>query len=323
MGGTGIRVGDGQLYVDAKTVILRYPLPATAMAPSGAPDTIVGGLPTDGHDARNFVLDGSGGLIVNFGSLTNSCQRKDRAKGSPGVDPCVERDQRAGLWRFDATRAGQKAADGEHFAVGIRNSVALDVAPDGQVWVAQHGRDQLFQNWGTMYTEKQSAENPSEELLRVNRNDDFGWPYCYHDAERNRMVLAPEYGGDGGNEVGRCAQVKGPVATFPAHWAPMALLFYTGSQFPARYRDGVFIAFHGSWNRAPEPQGGYNVVFQPLRDGQPSGAYAVFATGFAGGTVTPAGAAHRPAGLAQGPDGSIYVSDDKGGTIYRIGYRQR
>lgn len=323
LGGTGIRLADGHLYVDARQSIIRYPLPSTALEPSGSPDTIVSGLPTGGHAARNFVLDGRGGMIVNFGSRTNSCQERDRGKGSPGVDPCIERDVRAGLWRFEADRPGQKVEDGEHYAAGIRNAVALERAPDGQLWVVQHGRDQLFQNWGDLYTEQQSAENPGEELLRVNRNDDFGWPYCYFDMNQKKMVLAPEYGGDGGKAIGRCAQVKGPVTAFPAHWAPMALLFYTGSQFPARYREGVFIAFHGSWNRAPLAQGGYNVVFQPMRDGRPSGAYEIFADGFAGATVTPSGAVHRPTGLAEGPDGAIYVSDDKGGTIFRITYQGR
>lgn len=323
VGGTGIRLRDGQLYVDATKAILRYPLSDSAMRPTADPDTIVSGLPVGGHEARNFVLDGNGGMIVNFGSRTNACQQKDRAKGSPGVDPCVERDSRAGLWRFDAVRAGQTAASGQHYAVGIRNSVAMELAPDGQLWVAQHGRDQLFQNWGDLYTAQQSADNPGEELLEVNHADDFGWPYCYYDVDREKMVLAPEYGGDGGERVGRCADVKGPVAVYPGHWAPMALLFYTGSQFPARYRDGVFIAFHGSWNRAPLEQAGYNVVFQPMSGGKPSGPYELFATGFPGNTVTPAGAAHRPAGLAQGPDGSIYVADDKGGVIYRITYQGR
>lgn len=323
LGGTGIRLRDGHLFVDARRSILRYSLPSTAMLPAATPDTVVSGLPTGGHDARNFVIDAAGGLIVNFGSLTNSCQQKDRGNESPGVDPCVERESRAGLWRFSATRTGQTVADGERYAAGIRNSVALELAPDGKVWVAQHGRDQLFQNWPRLYDRQQSAENPGEELLQVERNDDFGWPYCYYDVNQKKMVLAPEYGGDGGRAVGRCAGVKSAVVSFPAHWAPMALLFYTGSQFPARYREGVFIAFHGSWNRAPEPQGGFNVVFQPLRGGRPSGAYEVFASGFAGANMTPSGAAHRPAGLAQGPDGAIYVSDDKGGRLYRLTYQGR
>ena len=99
--------------------------------------------------------------------------------------------------------------------------------------------------------------------MQVSEGDDFGWPYCYYSVEEKKLVLAPEYGGDG-KKVDRCAQKKEPVATFPGHWAPNALFFYTGSALPAKYKNGAFIAFHGSWNRAPEPQAGFNVVFQPL-----------------------------------------------------------
>ena len=96
---------------------------------------------------------------------------------------------------------------------------------------------------------------------------------------------------------------------------------YDQKQFPARYRNGVFIAFHGSWDRAPYTQGGYNVVFQPLQGDRASGNCEVFADGFAGQDESPGGAAHRPSGLAVGPDGSLYVSDDIHGRIYRIVYK--
>jgi glucose/arabinose dehydrogenase len=108
---------------------------------------------------------------------------------------------------------------------------------------------------------------------------------------------------------------------FPAHWAPDGLLIYRGRQFPQRYRGGAFVAFHGSWNRAPLPQQGYNVVFVPMTDGAPSGDWSVFAEGFRGSAEN--NAAHRPCGIAEGPDGSIYVSDDRAGRIYRIIYTGR
>src|SRR5207302_3067856 len=101
---------------------------------------------------------------------------------------------------------------------------------------------------------------------------------------------------------------------------PNDLLLYDGRQFPAAYQGGAFIAFHGSWNRAPFPQGGYNVVFQPLADGTASGPFVVFADGFAGAVKEPGRAAHRPSGLAVGPDGALYVADDAHGRIWRIIY---
>src|SRR5208337_136782 len=103
------------------------------------------------------------------------------------------------------------------------------------------------------------------------RGSDYGWPECYYDAIQGKLVLAPEYGGDGGKEVGRCATKTAPIAAFPAHWAPNAMALYDKQQFPAHYRHGVFIAFHGSWDRAPYPQAGYNVVFQALAGDHASG----------------------------------------------------
>src|SRR5208282_504995 len=103
--------------------------------------------------------------------------------------------------------------------------------------------------------------------------------------------------------------------------APNDLTIYHGTRFPEGYRGGAFIAFHGSWNRAPLPQGGYNVVFQPLADGKPTAKFVVFADGFAGAVKEPGEAAHRPSGLAVGPDGALYISDDSHGRIWRVTFQ--
>lgn len=319
---SGIGLFDGHLYTDNTTAILRYPLRTGELEPSGGPDTVVGGLPAGGHALKTFVIGRDGSLYVNVGSRTNSCQSADRSKEVRGVDPCTELETRAGIWRFDARKLGQTQATGDHFARGIRNTIALAIAPRGnQLYVMQHGRDQLSGNWPQLYTDEQSAEIPAEEMFRVSHGDDFGWPYCFYDPIQKKKVLAPEYGGDG-KQVGRCATMKGNVASFPGHWAPNGLLFYTGSAFPAKYRDGAFVAFHGSWNRAPLPQGGFKVLFQPMRNGQASGTYEVFADGFAPNLAvtraTPATGNRRPVGLAEGPDGALYITDDTGGRIWKV-----
>jgi mono/diheme cytochrome c family protein len=226
------------------------------------------------------------------------------------------------MWRYDANRTGQTFSPAERFATGIRNAVGIVADPTGLgIFATQHGRDQLYENWPDLYNQEQGANLPAEELLGLEEGADYGWPECYFDDTQNKLVLAPEYGGDGGKKVGVCANKKPPIAVFPAHWAPNALLLYYGDRFPAAYRGGGFIAFHGSWNRAPLPQGGYNVVFQPLANGKPSGAYVIFADGFAGAVKEPGEAAHRPSGLALGSDGSLYISDDQRGRIWKVSFQ--
>jgi glucose/arabinose dehydrogenase len=135
-------------------------------------------------------------------------------------------------------------------------------------------------------------------------------------------VTNPEYGGDG-KSTDRCAAFTQPTVAFPAHWAPNDLVFYTGTQFPKKYQGGLFIAFHGSWNRAPLPMAGYNVTFVPFTGDKP-GTREVFADGFAGKTplMAPNDAVARPGGLAVGPDGSLYITEDVKGKIWRVMYKQ-
>ncbi len=321
-GNTGIALANGYLYVDEGTRIVRYARPDSQLLPTAKPEVIVQGIPLDpGHRARNFAIGTDGSLYLNVGSATNSCQQKDRGNESPGIDPCTELRTRAGIWKFDANRTNQRFSPAARYATGIRNGMGIAFGPDGKLYATQHGRDQLNANWPKVFpTTKYSAENPAEELMQVNQGDDFGWPYCYYAVEPKKLVDAPEYGGDGQRSA-RCSDKKEPAAVFPGHWAPMSLLFYSGSSFPAKYKDGAFIAFHGSWNRAPEPQEGYRVVFQPMSNGTASGNYETFANGFAGvapAELQPGTAKHRPTGLATGPDGALYVTDDLGGRVYRI-----
>lgn len=315
--GTGIALANGALYATHGSAIIRYALKPGTLDVAGPADTVVRDLPMGGHSAHNFVVVGST-LYLNIGSRTNSCQERDRGSESKGVDPCVELETRAGIWTFDARGRNQTPAQGKRYATGIRNAVAMGVHPgDGALWAMQHGRDQFLQNWPKLFDATFSAENPAEELLRVGAaGDDFGWPYCFTLTAEKKKVLAPEYGGDG-KEIGRCAEKKAAVYGFPGHWAPNDLLFYTGTQFPASYKNGVFVAFHGSWNRAPLPQAGFQVAFVPLARNAAAGAHQTFADGF----VQQGGRTARPTGLAQGRDGSLFVMDDAGGKIFRIVYR--
>jgi Glucose / Sorbosone dehydrogenase len=216
------------------------------------------------------------------------------------------------------TKTNQRFSPKERFATGLRNSEGFDFDADARLFVTQHGRDQLHEDWPELYTAEQGQEQPAEEVVILKDGADYGWPQCYYDGQSQKLVLTPEYGGDGGKKVGACTEKQPPVAAFPAHWAPNDLKIYKGTQFPQAYRGGALIAFHGSWNRAPGPQGGYNIVFQPLTNGKPSGDYIIFADGFAGGFKDPGKAAHRPSGLTVGPDGALYVTDDVKGRIWRI-----
>jgi len=320
-GGVGIGLYKGWLYAEINDRVVRYSLSAGSIVPRDPPQTVVSGLPLGGdHPMHPFIIDAQGSMYVDVATATNACQFQNRTPGSPGANPCTELRTRGGIWRYDANKTDQPFSPAARFATGIRNAEGFAIDDAGRIFVTQHGRDQLHSNWPAFYQPDQEATLPAEELLLLKRGGDYGWPECYYDPFVQKLVLAPEYGGDG-KKVGVCANKIPPTAAFPAHWGPNAMVYYDKKQFPARYRGGVFIAFHGSWNRAPYAQGGYNVVYQPLSGDHASGGCEIFADGFAGAVKSPDKAEHRPTGLAVGPDGSLFVSDDVSGRIYRIVYR--
>ncbi|MCI0400930.1 MAG: sorbosone dehydrogenase [Gammaproteobacteria bacterium] len=323
--GIAINVRRGYLYFGTDNAVLRYDLQDGALVPTEPPELIVGGFPEQSiHSAKSFAFGNAGWMYVDIGAPSNACQQKDRGSGSPGLDPCPLLARQGGIWRFRADQIGQtQEKDGYRYASGIRYAVAIAWNPVSQsLYVVQHGRDELNQLWPGFYTVQQGAELPSEEFLLVEKDSVFSWPYCYYDQIKRQRVLAPEYGGDG-RAVGRCSQYPDPIIAFPGHYGPNDLMFYTGDQFPEHYRDGAFIAFHGSYNRAPLEQAGYQVVFVPFDGALPVGEWELFADGFAGGKRidNPEDAEYRPTGLAQGPDGSMYISDSVQGRIWRVLYR--
>jgi glucose/arabinose dehydrogenase len=326
-GGHGIFFREPYLYFAPDDRVERYRMSPASLTPVSGPEVIVSGMPAVGdHVTKTIVVTDDGTLFVNLGSASDVCQVVNRQVASPGVDPCPELPIRAGVWRYDANTPGQVHTTAARYATGTRNMVALALNPgNGGLYGVQHGRDNLNLYWPALFSPQDQAELPSEELFRIRQGAEYGWPYCYHDPRQNLKVLAPEYGGNG-TVVGRCAPMQQPLLTFPAHWAPNGLHFYAGTQFPGKYRGGAFVAFHGGFNR-PNPfrDEGYNVVFVPFRNGLPSGGVEVFADGFIGPDAVnlPADADHRPVGLAEGPDGSLYVTDDRGGRIWRILHASR
>ncbi len=323
--GTGMGLKNGYLYASSNTDVYRYKLNSKdEVEQPDQPEKIITGLLDHGeHNSKSITFDNDGNIYVNVGAYSNSCQVQDRTPGSMGIPGCPILDSAGGIWQFKADKADQHYGDGVHYAMGLRNVVGLDWnQQDNALFVMQHGRDQLHDLFPQYYTEKQSAVLPAECMYEIHKGDNAGWPYIYYDQIQHKQILMPEYGGNGKKTADK--KYLDPLVAFPGHMAPDGLLFYTGNQFPAKYKNGAFIAFHGSWNRSPEPQAGYFVAFVPFKNGKPSGKWEIFANGFAGEKVvmSPGKAEHRPCGLAQGPDGSLYVSDDSKGTIYRIMYKK-
>ena len=323
--GTGIAIKKGYLYASSDEDVYRFKLDDNfnVTNPDNPEKIVTGLINRHQHESKSIALDNDGNLYVNIGAYSNSCQLKDRTKGSPGRQPCPILDSAGGIWQFKADQPGQTYGTGLRYATGLRNVVGLDWnTATNTLFVMQHGRDQLHDLFPDLYDTKQSAELPAECMYELHKGSNCGWPYIYYDEFQHKKILAPEYGGDSKKVGGQDAQ--DPVVAFPGHLAPNGLLFYTGSQFPEKYKNGAFVAFHGSWNRAPEPQKGYFVVFVPFSNGKPSGDWEIFADNFSGGPDKTAsgGATYRPCGLAEGPDGSIYVTDDSKGNVWKITYKK-
>ncbi len=321
-GGTGIALRDGWLYHSTDDHVFRYRLTPGELVPAGEPERIVRDLPNRRqHSAKVFAFGADGQLYIEVGSPSNALGEPDRAKGAVGQDPTDFLQTHGGFWRFDPAKPGQTQADGFHFSTGHRHSVTLALNPaNGRLFMVMHGRDQLNTVAPQHYTAQDNAENPAEELHVLAEGMNLGWPTTYFDPRQGKRMLAPEYGGDG-KKPAPAGRFPDPLIAFPAHWAPMQMAFHTGAQFPEKYRGGAFLAFHGSWNRAPEPQKGYRVVFIPFdAQGLPAGEFETFADNFAGRAeiASPNDAAHRPNGVAVGPDGSLYIADSKAGRVWRI-----
>ena len=321
---TEMKIHNDYLYYSSELVVYRQKLDPNNLIPKGKPEVImVDEYPIRWHNAKSLAFDNKGGMYVTFSAPTNACEDLRLTAGDPnavvkGEFPCSQLNILGGVWRFDENKHEQRQSDGVRFATGLRSIVGITWnKKQDNLYAVNHGRDYLHNHAPDYYSKWENSVLPSEEFMIIKKDDDFGWPYTYYDHFKSKRMLAPEYGGDGKQEAKGYAE---PIMGLPAHWAPNDLLFYTGSQFPDRYKDGAFIAFHGSTNRGPYPQAGYIVAFIPFKNGKPAGNLEVFADGFTQTDLVKQmkDSKYRPMGLAQGPDGSLYISESKNGKIWRV-----
>ncbi|WP_051293387.1 PQQ-dependent sugar dehydrogenase [Olivibacter sitiensis] len=324
--GTAMRIYNGYIYFSSTLNVFRQKLTPGKLVPDSEIELVLKDDHPHGrheHQAKPVTFDNDGHMYVPFGAPSNCCQIDNRTPGSPGMYPCPMLEDHGGIWQFDANKLNQTQKDGKLYATGLRSVVGLDWNPvTNGMYVVHHGRDDLLRLWPEKYSPWESALFPSEEFFSINEGDNGGWPYFFYDQEKGKRRINPEYL-TYQEELGDGSQYKSPLIGFPGHWAPNDLLFYQGDQFPDRYKNGAFIAFHGATNRAPYPQAGYFICFVPFENGKPSGPWEVFADGFAGvdPIVNVSDAEYRPMGLAVGPDGSLYVADTEKGKIWRILYK--
>jgi glucose/arabinose dehydrogenase len=321
-GGTGIRFHNGALYASSPSGVYRFGFTGNSLVPTKDPEPIVEGTPTThpgfNRTNRPIAFDSSGHLFISIEGSANFCAQADTPPNTPpvGLKPCPDLGVRAGIWRFAADKIGQRfPADGEAWATGIRDLSALAwSAADGNLYAIMHGRDALNRNWPAIVS-AEDDDHIADEMHRVTKGTDFGWPYTYYDGVRKLRLVSPEYGGDG--KTPATGSYSTPVLTFHSRRAaPVDLLFYTGRSFPTSYHNGAFIVLHGTGNKS-----GYNIMFVPFNATGKAGEPTVFADGFAAfDQSTPPRPRYRPIGAALGPDGSLYVADSQVGRIWRIGY---
>lgn len=317
--GTGILVKNKYLYSSTNSGVVRYELnDSDEIIDANSPEKIVDGLIDMGRDnAKPFTIDDADNLYVTIGSWNDACRDEATEKG---MMPCTILDSAAGIWKFKTNKLNQSYADGTRYVTGIKNAVGITWnSKTNSLFATDHGRGGLSNFYPELFTSKQNDELPSETFYELKENDDAGWPSTYYDHQKNKRVLAPEYGGDGEKES--TEKFVEPIVGFPAHLGPNDVLFYTGDMFPEKYKNGAFIAFH---NQSSELKKGFFVAFVPFNNGKPAGDWEIFLDNFAGMDLANPTEGdelkHRPCGLAQGPDGALYVCDDFGGSIFKISY---
>jgi len=282
----GIAFSGGYLYIGETNQIVRFPYSNGQVQPA-AKEVVVPNLPTGGHSTRTVEFGPDGLMYVAVGSSCNVCIEQDPL--------------RAAITVFNPDGSGRRT-----YAAGLRNAVGVTWNPaTGDAWATMNGRDQVGADMGLTGAEATEATDnlPPDYVTRLTDGGNYGWPRCYGDHQ-----LDPRFG-----DAGFCQGTLAPSVLIQAHSAPLGLGFYTGSSFPAGYQGDLFVALHGSWNRSTPT--GYKVVRVKFQDGSPVGVED-FVTGWlAGGRAW-----GRPVDVLTSPDGSLLISDDMAGAIYRISY---
>jgi len=319
-GGSGLALSGNALFLGAWGKVYRWRL-GSGLKPDDPPDVVVDGIPELEHGARSIAVGPDGALYVNIGVSSNACERDYPRRDFRGDDPCRELSYSGGIWRFSGALSPmsepQRPTIANRLATGLRHTVALGLdTADGTLYGAPHGIDHLHSWWpNSGYSARDAAAKPGETVFRIEDGGDYGFPYCLFDPALNRIAVSPAYGERGAS---RCGSVPRPLAVFAAHSAPLALVVYRGRMFPPRFQGGLFVALHGSLFRAPLGPTGYSVMFVPRLGDGTFGTPESFADGLTEKRFSLALSRPRPSGLAVGPDGSLYVTDDNGGRIWRI-----
>lgn len=328
----GMSIYDGYLYTSTVKYVIRNKLVPGQLLPDANTDTIFidtdSGLFRHWHSQKPLAFDNAGHMYIPFGAPDDGGQDIKTAgpagmPGGKGLDPSPDLEWHAGIWQFDAAKPGQTQKDGVKYATGLRSVLGITWNPgDNTLYSVVNGMDNFHTRYPNTFSDWQAAMLPGEVFVKVTKGSDYGWPYAYFDQLQNKNMLSPAYGGDG-KITGRAEKFDKPIMAFPGHWAPMDLLFYQGNQFPARYKKGAFVAFHGSTDRSPYPQAGYVVCFVPFENGKYPGSWELFADGFTvvDTVYNTSDAVYRPMGLAEGPDGSLYICESNKGKIWRVMYK--
>jgi glucose/arabinose dehydrogenase len=290
------------VYVGAWDRVVRYPYRNGDAEPRGPAETVIANLPADGHWTRDIVFSRDGArLFVAVGSLSNDGEAMPSR--SPELIRALEAEQGVGAaWGEEAGRATVLQFDANgghsaHFANGLRNCVGMALRPGrDELWCAVNERDRL------------GDDLPSDFVTHVEYGAFYGWPWYYIGGHEDPFHP--------GERLDLADKVTVPDVLIQPHSAPLTLAFYDGAQFPPEYRGAIFVALHGSYNRSSRT--GYKVVRLLMRDGWPTGTYEDFLTGFVANDAAVWG---RPVGVTVAPDGSLLVSDDGHGVIWRVSYR--